>query len=224
LEPATYYHIYNHANDPENLFRECDNYRFFLNKWAKYVRPVADTYAYCLMPNHFHALIRIKEEHCILDLQGFQNLGGLVRCEKIVSKHFSNLFNSYTKAYNKMYQRRGSLFQSNFKSKAITSDTYLTNIIFYIHHNPIHHGFCAHLADWPHSSYHAIISDQLTRLKRKEVQEWFGDTEQLKQFHNQRIKGLERFYLMLKPIRSKNLKGPGATKSKSLVVRPKHPS
>lgn len=143
------------------------------------------------MPNHLHALIRIRTEKEILDLQGFQNLGGFERCEKIVSKHFSNLFNSYTKAYNKRYDRLGSLFRPNFKSKEITSDTYLTNIIFYIHHNPLHHGFTKHIEDWPHSSYHAVVSDNLTKVKRKEVQEWFGSIEELRKFHNQALKGLE---------------------------------
>jgi len=176
MEPETFYHLYNHANDPENLFREEENYRFFLEKWTKYVEPIADTYAYCLMPNHFHALIRIREEEKVLNFQGLQqtrNPTGFQNLSGLISKQLRNLFNSYTKSYNKMYSRRGSLFNRPFKSKAIESDTYLTKIIFFIHHNPLHHGFCKHIEDWPHSSYHSLISDQLTRLKRKEVQEWF---------------------------------------------------
>ncbi|MBC6400955.1 MAG: hypothetical protein GDA51_05465 [Ekhidna sp.] len=192
MEPFTFYHIYHHANDPENLFRSDENYRFFLEKWAKYIEPVADTYAYCLMPNHLHALIKVKDEKDILNLRGFQNLEGFYRYEKILSKHFSNLFNSYTKAYNKMFHRKGSLFTPNFKAKEITSDAYFTNIIFYIHHNPLHHGLCSHIADWPHSSYHALISDKLTRIKRQEVQGWFGTKEALRKFHDQAIKGLEQ--------------------------------
>ena len=62
MQPEIFYHIYNHANGSENLFRVEDNYRFFLERWGKYVEPVANTYAYCLMPNHFHALIKVKEE------------------------------------------------------------------------------------------------------------------------------------------------------------------
>jgi REP element-mobilizing transposase RayT len=61
LQPGFYYHIYNHANGSENLFLNEDNYNFFLKKYSSYIRPVADTFAYCLMPNHIHVLVRIKE-------------------------------------------------------------------------------------------------------------------------------------------------------------------
>src|SRR5690606_5735657 len=107
---ALYYHIYNHANGNENLFRERENYRFFLQQYQKHITPVADTLAYCLMPNHFHLLVRIKEAETLLstfpkllkttsNLPGFQNLEGLL--SPFISKQFSNLFNSYTKAFNK---------------------------------------------------------------------------------------------------------------------------
>ncbi|MCK5209465.1 MAG: hypothetical protein KAQ79_15630, partial [Cyclobacteriaceae bacterium] len=56
---STTYHIYNHANGDDNIFREQDNYRFFLEKYVKYINPVADTFAYCLMRNHFHLMVRI---------------------------------------------------------------------------------------------------------------------------------------------------------------------
>ena len=62
MQPSTFYHLYNHANGSENLFRNDENYRFFLQKYAKYISTVADTYAYCLMPNHLHFLIKIKSE------------------------------------------------------------------------------------------------------------------------------------------------------------------
>jgi len=63
-------------------------------------------------------------------LTGFQNLSG------VIVQQFSNFFNSYSKAYNKMYDRNGSLFQRPFKVKEILSDSYLTKVIIYIHHNP----------------------------------------------------------------------------------------
>ena len=62
LQPGEYYHIYNRGIDGEVLFREVRNYHHFLRLWAKYIEPVADTYAYCLLSNHFHFLIRIKQE------------------------------------------------------------------------------------------------------------------------------------------------------------------
>lgn len=74
LEPGYCYHIYNRGNNRENLFREEDNYRYFLDRYFHYLSPVVDTFAYCLLKNHFHLLIRVKAPS---DLRGFPNLEGL---------------------------------------------------------------------------------------------------------------------------------------------------
>ncbi|KAF5051718.1 hypothetical protein DSECCO2_416110 [anaerobic digester metagenome] len=67
LEPDKYYHIYNHANGFENVFRCKENYLFFLQKYLFHLLPFFDTYAYCLMPNHFHLLIRVKSREEMLE-------------------------------------------------------------------------------------------------------------------------------------------------------------
>jgi putative transposase len=199
MELETYYHSYNHANGEENLFRSNENYYFFLKQWAKYIEPVADTYCYCLMPNHFHFLVKTKTEDELFDfvknketiskptsqtttLQGFKTLGELMS-SRILSLQFSHLFNSYTQAFNKMYDRRGSLFMPNFKKKEITSDAYLTAVITYIHRNPIHHGFVNSIDDWSFSSYHAFLSANKTKLKREAVLEWYGNQHGFKSAH-----------------------------------------
>jgi putative transposase len=51
MQPKRFYHVYNHANGTENLFCQDENYHYFIKLWAKYIEPIADTYAYCLMPN-----------------------------------------------------------------------------------------------------------------------------------------------------------------------------
>ena len=65
LIPNSTYHIYNHANGFENVFREEENYRFFMTKYQLYILPIAETYAYCLMPNHFHLVVRIRKRETI---------------------------------------------------------------------------------------------------------------------------------------------------------------
>jgi len=65
LIPNTVYHIFNHANGFESTFRSDDNFRFFLDKYRHYINPIAETYAYCLMPNHFHIVIRIRQREVI---------------------------------------------------------------------------------------------------------------------------------------------------------------
>jgi hypothetical protein len=69
-----YYHIYNRGNNGENLFIEERNYQYFFNLYIRYIYPIANTYAYCLMRNHFHLLVRMKP---VEDLTGFQNLSGI---------------------------------------------------------------------------------------------------------------------------------------------------
>jgi putative transposase len=158
LLPGQYYHIYNHANGDDNLFREQENYRFFLQQYNKFIAPIADTYAYCLMPNHFHVLLRIKE---LSDIQtiAFPKFQTLEKLEtSFVSKQFANFFSSYTQAFNKMYQRRGSLFIKNFKRKSVRNEDYLCNLIAYIHLNSIHHGFVQDIRDWQWTSYHTILA------------------------------------------------------------------
>jgi len=65
LIPNSTYHIYNHANGFENVFREAENYRFFMAKYQLHIWPIAETYAYCLMPNHFHLVVRIRKREAI---------------------------------------------------------------------------------------------------------------------------------------------------------------
>ena len=60
VEPESVYHIYNRAHGAEYLFLNDGNYRFFLQGYRQYISPIADTFCYCLMPNHFHLMLRIK--------------------------------------------------------------------------------------------------------------------------------------------------------------------
>jgi REP element-mobilizing transposase RayT len=190
LKAGRTYHIWTHANGDENLFRSKENYNYFLEKYQYHVHPVVDTFAYCLMPNHLHLMVRVKSPKEVLEfvrkkkknpnLQGFENLGGF---SNAISRQFSNLFNAYTKAFNKKYNRKGSLFMPNFRRKLIHSDEYFIRLIAYIHNNPIHHGFTENLSDWPFSSWHAYTLDKLTKIQKEEAMNWFGDLKNLKATH-----------------------------------------
>jgi putative transposase len=67
LEPSKYYHIFNRANGWEKMFFTDENYTFFISKFQYYISPVADIYAYCLIPNHLHFLLKIKSEKELID-------------------------------------------------------------------------------------------------------------------------------------------------------------
>ena len=115
LEEGKYYHIYNRGINGENLFRETENYSHFLRLYEKYIEPVADTFAWCLLKNHFHLLIRVKKQNeIILDKLEYTTTEKPKQLN--ISRQFSHLFNSYSQSINKRYNRTGGLFHSPFKS------------------------------------------------------------------------------------------------------------
>mgnify|MGYP002781062967 FL=1 len=149
-----------------------------------------ETYAYCLMPNHFHLLVKIKPKDSFpaktspdfptaADLRE-QSAGA------IVAERFRRCLMGYSKAINKQQNRTGSLFQKVFKRKEVNNDRYFTQLIHYIHRQPSHHGF-VHLTDedYPWSSYPAFLSEKPTRLQRTQVMDWFGDKAAFVRFHRQ---------------------------------------
>lgn len=186
----TVYHIYNHANGDEDLFRTKENYFYFLDRYRHYIQPIAKTFAYCLMPNHFHFLIRIHSENELIDFLiekkrlSNEDLGGLEELiRRLPSQQFSNLFNGYTKAINKAFKRKGSLFQPNLKRKAVEDDRYFTTLIRYIHLNPVLHGFTDDANRWNFSSLSAYNSEKPSYLARKTVFDWFGGKQLFQQYH-----------------------------------------
>jgi len=101
----------------------------------------------------------------------------------IISKQFSDLFNSYAQAINKANNRTGRLFEEPFRRILVNKDAYFTELIYYIHQNPQRHGFVNDFRIYPHSSYHAHLSNALTKLKREEVLQWFGNENEFEKFH-----------------------------------------
>jgi REP element-mobilizing transposase RayT len=182
LRYGEYYHIYNRGNNRENIFIEERNYPYFLKLYAKYVEPVADTYAYCLLRNHFQVLVRIKTEEEQETLRVSENLRVLNP-----SQQFGNLFNAYAKAINEAYNRTGSLFEHPFGRVEVTSDAYLIWLVIYIHQNPPKHGFVDDFRTWPYSSYRTFLSTKPTRLKRGDVLAWFDGVDGFETSHQQEV-------------------------------------
>ncbi len=170
--PNSFYHIYNRANGKDRLFISEENYYFFLTKIQKYILPYCHIISYCLIPNHFHLFIKIKEIES-------ENVNTFIETK------FKNLFSSYALAFNKMYQRKGNLFQKGFKRIIVENETYFTLLIYYIHHNPIRHKLVSDFKSWKFSSYQAILSDRETHISKDIVLEWFGGKNAFIDFHNQ---------------------------------------
>ena len=194
MEEGNFYHIYNRGNNKQPIFFEKKNYHHFLKLFDKYLDGFVDVYAYCLMPNHFHFLIKILELARTIevhqDYRSFKNPASLLVPAKttVVSldKAFKTFFMTYAKGINSVYNRTGALFQQKFKKKEITDDSYFTSIIQYIHANPIAAGLCNSYEDWEFSSYNAIVGTNPTKIKREEVIDWFGNKDIFIKVHRER--------------------------------------
>ncbi|MCV9927271.1 transposase [Flavobacterium sp. LS1R49] len=175
FETGQYYHIYNRGNNKENIFIEEKNNNYFLEKVKKYLLPIADIYAYCLLKNHFHIVLRIKDEKELPE-----------KLKEKLHLPFSNLFNSYSKSINKSYVRTGSLFQEHLQRNRIESEVYLKQLIVYVHLNPVKHKFAKYFESYLHSSYRSYLSSKITSIDRDYILELFGGLENFKVCHDER--------------------------------------
>ena len=183
LEKGNYYHIYNRGNNSIDVFYDAESYYHFLRLYDKYISPIADTYAWCLLKNHFHILVYVRLENEI----EFEKLEySTIEMPKSIepSKQFGYLFNAYTQAINKKFNRTGGLFEKPFERKVITSDKYLQNVIYYIHNNPVQHSFVKQANLYPWSSYDSVLSEKPTKLKRDEIIDIYGSKEEFINYHN----------------------------------------
>jgi len=148
-----YYHIYNRGNNRQSIFFEPDNYHYFLHRVKKYLLPVMDVIAYCLMPTHYHLLGRVVQSRLETETSEVSKTS-----EVSVSRAMQKLSISYTKAINKRFDRVGALFQGAFQAKHIDNENHLKNLCIYIHANPVKDGLVAAPEDWPYSNYPEWLS------------------------------------------------------------------
>ena len=158
LEKNHFYHIYNRGINSTTIFLSDENKKYFLKLVSKYLNGTVEVYAYCLMDNHFHFIVKVMDDGII------------------VTQAFSNLFNSYVKAFNKQNNRTGSLFEKHFKRIKIQDENYLRNLIQYVHLNPKHHLNIDYKC-YKYSSFLAFISENETKIQRTEVLVLFDDVE-----------------------------------------------
>jgi len=192
IEPFTYgnfYHVYNRGINSCDIFRENKNYDYFLKLFDRYITPVADIFAWALMPNHFHFLVKVRDENEIIATSTPDRVLNPVRGTKTgtPSQQMSKLFNSYAQAFNKRFTRHGGLFERPFKRKIIETEDYLRNVLLYIHNNPVHHNFCEHPDEYPWSSYPTCVSTKPTKLKREQVIAWFDNVANFKYLHTKKV-------------------------------------
>lgn len=128
------YHIMLRGINRQIIFTDGEDYRKFLDTLAQYKEECGfDIFAWCLMSNHVHLLLR---ENDVPLEQIFRKIGA-----------------RYVYWYNCKHERTGHLFQDRFKSEVITNNSYFMNVVRYIHMNPVKAGICSRPEEYPYSSY-----------------------------------------------------------------------
>jgi REP element-mobilizing transposase RayT len=184
------YHIYNRVVSGSNLFIEKDDYWNFMERYTKYFSPYFKTYAYCLIPNHFHLLIKVRNEDKIKLFASTENttaarnyMNGSKDLNSFLENQFSRCFSGIAIIYNNKHNRVGPLFKQGVKRVALNDYRTFDQQMHYIHLNPVHHYQVKNIEEWPYSSYYTYISSNKTQLPRKEVFEHFGGKDYFIAFH-----------------------------------------
>ena len=196
-----FYHVYNRTNNKELLFLTDDNRMFFLKRFKEILSPFLETYCWCLLPNHFHILVRIKPENQIISFIDQTSYVARTAAERkfhdqlttvndLVIHEFKRFFQSYSLSFNKIHKRKGNLFYKSFKRVLIEKDSQLTMALVYIHANAMKHNIVKDFMDYPWSSWQSIVSLGPTSLARTEVIDWFGSLQECIKVH----KTLSKYY------------------------------
>lgn len=134
-----YYHIFSRGNNREPIFFEPANYERFLQNLDRFQLDFGyRLYTYCLMPNHFHLLLRPGKTE--------------------LSRVMQTLMTAYSMYVNKRCNHVGHIFQGRFKSIIVEKESYLLEVIRYIHLNPVRAGLVARVEEYPWSSYMKYMS------------------------------------------------------------------
>ena len=166
--PGRYYHIYNRGARQKSIFKTSENYLYCLRTIKKYtVRFNLTLIAYCLMPNHYHFLVRQNSDY----------EAGLLP---------TRTFLTYTQAFNRFHKTSGTLFEGRYKAKSVDTTRYLLYLCKYIHFNPVKDGFVTAPEAWPYSNYLEWIGERTGFLfDAKFVIDQFGGAEAYRAEMNQ---------------------------------------
>lgn len=158
-----FYHVYNRGNQRGRIFFERENYYYFLKRFRHYFNDSIVVACYCLMPNHFHFLLKPVDDE--------------------FPKRMKNFCISYTKSINKKYSRVGYLFQGNYKAKSVDDSDVLLHLTRYIQLNPVFAGLVEKAEDWEFSSYREYLKIRNGTLPQPGLfLEEFTDVQEYREF------------------------------------------
>jgi len=157
---GVYYHFYNRGAHKVSLFRDDDDFLRLVRLLKQYSQLLqVSIIAYCLMPNHYHWLVRQD---------------GDIEARFLPQR----VFNSYSHAFNQRRAHSGTLLEGPFKVIRVDSDEYLRHLCRYIHANPVRHGFAAKPGLWTYSNYLEWVGERNGTLVDKEfVRQHFASAD-----------------------------------------------
>ncbi len=191
------YHLFNQGNNRQKIFFNRENYLYFLKKIKEYILPYTDILAWCLMPNHFHLMVHIREIEMVIGSEGFaqsEALAGKVKKTRTLNQSIGIMLRSYTNAINKQEKRNGSLFRKQTKAECVNCQEELSpsfintrsgsllstpyreypQVCFdYIHNNPVKAGLVNNQTDWEFSSAKDYAGLRNGTIIRKEITKKF---------------------------------------------------
>ncbi len=168
IEPGSTYHIFNRGNNYQDVFFSKYDYQLFMNLMEKHLSDYCTIYAFALLPNHYHLLLRVND-----DLEG-----------QLFSRKFANFILSYTNKINFREKRIGNLFLSYFRRVKVEKEDYIKRLIFYINFNPVKHKISDNPESYEFCSYQLLLSERYTTLNREEVFGFFGGRTEFLEYHN----------------------------------------
>lgn len=177
--PGLIYHLFSRGNNREPVFFETSDYQRFLTNLERFRSPLKYTlYAYSLLPNHFHLLLKVGEVH--------------------ISKIMQRIMTAYTMYINKKHDRVGHIFQGRFGSIIVEKETYLLAVQRYIHLNPVRAGLAGDPKLYPWSSFkrYFLPNRELPQINTQEILEMFSQntSKQLKLFHEFTLEGIKEAF------------------------------
>ncbi|MBK9399819.1 MAG: hypothetical protein IPN36_02855 [Bacteroidetes bacterium] len=158
FQPGGIFHISNIGNNGEEIFSSRENYEFFLQKFSDSTCNIFEIIGYCLIPNQYHLLVAVKSIESIYTAYSLRKripikMVALDEDEISIflSQEVANVLNSYAKAYNRCYGRKGSLFRENFRKQPIREEE-LECIIAQFEYMPVNQGIVDIWEDWDYVS------------------------------------------------------------------------
>ena len=187
-------HIICKSISGSKLFKNDDNRLYFLLKYAQYSTGYLNTYAYILLDNHAHFLIKntssdeLKSYLKSLSKDSLKThqkryLANEICYSEAVEFQMKDFFIAYAMAFNKKNNRSGSLFVNPFRRVRIIDEIHLHQLVIYIHANALKHGICKEFKNYKWSSYQTILSEKKTILLREKILDFFGGKDSFVKQH-----------------------------------------